>query len=113
MLDLQNIKPGSYKYKFLINGTTFCDQSLPHKEDFFDRRNVFIIWSNNFPPSRAERVTINAQVTLPWKVQLTGNWPVQPKTIDCQVRTKHSTLLLKYHLSRFAPMGILLQDYPP
>lgn len=87
MLDLQNIKPGSYKYKFLINGTTFCDQSLPHKEDFLDRRNVFIIWSNNFPPSRAERVTINAQVTLPWKVQLTGNWPVQPKTIDCQVCT--------------------------
>jgi len=87
MLDLTNIKPGSYKYKFLINGTSFCDQSLPHEEEPFDCRNVFIIWSNNFPPSKAESVTINAQVTLPWKVQLTGNWPVQPKTIDCKVCT--------------------------
>jgi len=87
MMDLQNIKPGSYKFKFLINGTSFCDETLPHERDYFDSKNTFILWSNNTQPLLASGVTINTQVTIPWKVQLTGNWTVNPAIVDCQVCT--------------------------
>merc|ERR1719312_1122305 len=81
MLDLQNIKPGSYKFKFLINGTSFCDESLPHERSYLTCSNTFILWSNTFQPHQASGVTINTQVTIPWKVQLTGNWTVNPAIV--------------------------------
>eukprot|EP00092_Neocalanus_flemingeri_P076413 GFUD01094776.1.p1 GENE.GFUD01094776.1~~GFUD01094776.1.p1 ORF type:complete len:643 (-),score=181.87 GFUD01094776.1:41-1684(-) len=87
ILDLQNINPGSYKYKFLINQTSFCDETLPFEQNYFGSTNVFIMWSNNFTPAKAKSVTINAQITLPWKVQIVGSWSAEPKTIDCKVCT--------------------------
>merc|ERR1719186_269296 len=86
-LDLCNIKPGSYKYKFLINETSFCDETLPFEQNYFGSTNVFIVWSNNFDPVKAKRVTINAQITLPWKIKIIGNWSKEQKIIECQVCT--------------------------
>ena len=87
VLDLCNIKPGSYKYKFLINGTSFCDETLPFEQNYFGSTNVFIVWSNNFDPAKAKSVTVNAQITLPWKIQIIGNWSKEQKIIECQVKT--------------------------
>jgi hypothetical protein len=107
VLDLQNIRPGSYKYKFLINGKSFCDESLPHEQDYRRTSNMFIMWSNTFNPIKNETVTINAQVTLPWKVQITGNWSVEPKTIECQVKQTISSFPHKPSFYRFVPMEML------
>lgn len=94
ILDLPNIRPGSYKYKFLINETSFCDGSLPFEETLDGNTNVFTMWSNQFSPANTETVKINAKVTLPlevqmvipWKVQIVGRWSEELQLIDCQVK---------------------------
>lgn len=97
LLNLQNIKPGSYKFKFLINGTSFCDESLPHEQDYLQTRNTFILWSNNFHPKPS--LTINTQVIIPWQVQLTGNWPGSPTIVDCKVNTNGDVVAMLPALS--------------
>merc|ERR1719369_318089 len=82
-LDMKNKKPGSYKFKFLINSTSFCDESLPFEKNYFGSNNIFIIWSNNFPTKKSAEVKIDTSITIPWKIQLVGTWE-EPKIIECE-----------------------------
>jgi len=80
IVDLPKILPGSYEFKFLINGCSFCDENLPFEQTWpiGVPVNTLKIW-----PTCSPRVKVKTTLYLPWTVQIKGSWAQEP--IDCKV----------------------------
>ena len=84
------MRPGNNKFVFQINGTDYCDQSLPIVHQGGQQNNNISLWSDCHSPIMS--LSSKVQISMNWKVQLVGNWSTEYENVlDCKVSTSQKS----------------------